>query len=125
MKIAATISRYLLALTFIVFGLNGFLMFIPAKPLPGLAGQYATVLFVSHYLVPVFVIQIVCGLLFLINRYVPLALTLIAPVIFNILLFHSLMNPSGIVPGLIVTICWFIVFYSVRSAFTGIFQAKT
>jgi putative oxidoreductase len=60
--------------------------------------------------------------LFLINRYVPLALTLIGPVIVNILLFHVLMNPIGIVPGLIVTVCWFVVFYSVRTAFAGIFR---
>jgi putative oxidoreductase len=124
MKIASTIARYLMALVFIVFGFNGFFNFIPARPIPGLAVQFVTVLVTSHYVVPIFLIQILCGLLFLINRFVPLSLTLIAPVIFNILLFHSLMNPSGIVPGLIVTICWFIVFYSLRSAFTGIFQAK-
>jgi len=124
MKIVPTIARYLMGLMFTVFGLNGFLNFIPAMPMPPLAGQFFGVLVASQYTIPVFLIQIVCGLLFLINRYVPLALTLIGPVIVNILLFHVLMNPSGIVPGAIATVCWFIVFYSVRPAFAGIFRQE-
>ncbi len=122
MKIVSIIARYLMGLMFTVFGLNGFLQFIPATSMPPLAGQFFGVLVASHYMVPVFLLQIVCGLLFLANRYVPLALTLIGPVIVNILLFHVLMNPSGIAPGVIVTICWFIVFSSVRPAFAGIFR---
>lgn len=90
--------------------------------MPALAGQFVGVLVASHYVAPVFFLQLACGILFLINRYVPLALTLVGPVIVNILLFHLTMNPSGIVPGLIATVCWFVVFYSVRSAFAGIFQ---
>src|ERR1700730_1505630 len=101
MKIASTIARYLLGIIFTIFGLNGFLNFIPppSTPMPPLALQFVTVLMTSHYMVPIFVIQLVCGLLFFANRYVPLALTLIAPVIFNILLVHLLMYPSGIAPG--------------------------
>jgi putative oxidoreductase len=122
MKIVATIARYLLGVLFTLFGLNGFFQFIPAMPMPPLAGQFFGVLVASHYMVPIFLIQLVCGLLFLAGLYVPLALTLIAPVIFNILLFHLLMNPSGIVPGSIATVCWLIVFYSVRPAFAGILR---
>ena len=90
--------------------------------MPPQAGQFIGALVGSHYMVPVFVLQIVSGLLFLANRYVPLALTLIAPVIVNILMFHVLMNPSGIVPGAIATVCWLVVFYSVRPAFDGILR---
>jgi putative oxidoreductase len=124
MKIASTIARYLMGLMFTVFGLNGFLHFIPNMPMPPLAGQFIGVLVASHFAIPIFFVQLVCGVLFLINRYIPLALTMIAPVIVNILLFHLLMNPSGIVPGAIVTICWFLVFYRVRSAFSPLFQQK-
>ena len=77
----------------------------------------------SHYLVLVFLIQLVGGLLLLANRFVPLALAILAPIIVNILLFHSLMNPEGIGPGLFVTICWLLVFVRVRGAFAGLFQA--
>ena len=76
MKIATLIARIFLGLLFLVFGLNGFLHFIPMQPPTGLAGQYMGALFLSHYLVVVFVLEAVGGLLLLINRYVPLALVL-------------------------------------------------
>jgi putative oxidoreductase len=122
-KIAALISRVLLGIAFTVFGLNGFLQFIPQGPMPtGQAGQFMVVFFASHYYVPVFAVQLVCGILFLVNRYVALALTLIAPVIFNILVFHLLMNPGGIGAGALVTLLWIILAWSHRAAFAGILQ---
>jgi putative oxidoreductase len=124
MRMAATISRYALGFLFTVIGLNGFLQFLPAPPLPPLAGQFLGVLIASHFMVPIFLLQIVCGLMFFVNRWVPLALTMIAPVIVNILLYHMLMNPAGIVPGLIAAICWWLVFLRVRPAFDGILQNR-
>jgi hypothetical protein len=122
MKILATIARYLLALIFIVFGLNGFLHFIPQPPPPSeMAKEYFTVMSTSHYLVFVFALQLIAGVLFLFPRTVPLALTFIGPVIVNILLFHALMDPRGIVPGLVVTALWFVVYWQFRAAFFGIF----
>jgi putative oxidoreductase len=128
MKILATIARYLLALVFIVFGLNGFLHFIPQPPPPSeMAGQYFTVMFASHYLVFVFGLQLIAGVLFLFRRTVPLALTIAGPLIVNILLFHALMDLGGIAPGLVVTALWFVVYWQFRAAFYGIFftEAKT
>ena len=81
-------------------------------------------MFVTKYLLFVFAIQLIGGVLLLINRYVPLALTILAPIIVNILLFHSLMNPEGLGLALFVAILWGVVFVSVRSAFAGIFQAR-
>jgi putative oxidoreductase len=125
MKILATIARYLLALVFIVFGLNGFLHFIPQPPPPSeLAQQYFTVMSASHYLMFVFGLQLIAGVLFLFRRTVPLALTIAGPLIVNILLFHALMDPSGIVPGLVVSALWFVVFWQFRAAFFGIFSLK-
>lgn len=125
MKIVSLIARYLLGLGFLIFGLNGFLHFIPQPPPPpGAAGQFMGALFVSHYLVPIFLVQLIGGILLLAGRYVPLALTILGPVIVNILLFHALMAPSGIVPGLVVTVLWILTFLSVRSAFAGIFQQR-
>lgn len=125
MKIAATIARVLLGLLFVVFGLNGFLHFIPQPPPPpGLASQFLGALAGSHYMVPVFGLQLISGVLFLVNRYVPLALTLIAPVIVNILLYHGLMASSGIGPGVVVGLLWLVVWTEFRWAFAGILQAK-
>ncbi|MEY2496731.1 MAG: putative oxidoreductase [Verrucomicrobiota bacterium] len=125
MKITSVIARFLLGLIFLVFGLNGFLHFIPASAPPsGTAGQFIGALFVSNYLVVVFLLQLISAILLLINRYVPLALTLLAPVIVNILLFHMLMAPSGLSLALVVTLLWSVVFLSVRSAFSGLFQPR-
>ena len=124
MKFAVLISRLLLGLMFIVFGLNGFLHFIPSKPISGLALQYMTVLTISHIFMVVFLLEIVGGVLLLINRYVPLGLVILAPILVNILMFHTLMQPAGIPPGLVATLLWFVVYSSVKSAFAGIIVSK-
>ena len=124
MKILTNISRFLLALIFTIFDLNGFLHFIPMPPPTGVAAQFMGAMFVSKYLLFVFTIQLIAGVLLFSKRYVLLALTLLAPVIVNILLFHVLMNPAGLGLAIFVTILWGVVFASVRSAFAGIFQAR-
>jgi putative oxidoreductase len=120
MKIVTLIARILLGLLFLVFGLNGFLHFLPMVPPAGLAGQYMGVLFLSHYLVTVFLLQTIGGALLLANRFVPLALVLLGPVLVNILLFHALMAPEGLPMALFTTVLWGILFYSVRRAFAGV-----
>lgn len=124
MRIAALIARYLLAVMFLVFGFNGFFHFIPMPMPTGLAGQFMGAVFGSHLYTVIFTLQIVSGFLFLIGRYVPLALVLLGPVLFNILCYHVFMDPQGIGAGAFATILWFLVFYSVRSNFAGIFAAK-
>jgi len=122
MKTASTISRLLLGLVFTMFGLNGFLNFFSPGPVPPLAGQFFGVLVQSHYMDVVLVVEIIGGLALLLNRMTPLALTLLGPVIFNILLFHITMAPAGLPPALFVTILWLVVAYRVRAAFAGLFQ---
>ena len=124
MKILTNVSRFLLGFIFLVFGLNGFLHFIPMPPPSGVAGQFLGSMFVTKYLLFVFAVQLIGGVLLLINRFVPLALTILGPIIVNILLFHSLMNPAGLGLALLVAVLWGVVFASVRSAFAGIFQAR-
>ncbi len=80
-----------------------------------------TVMFVSHYMLFVGLVQFVGGLLLIINRFVPLALVLLGPVIVNILLFHGLMAPSGLPLPLLVLILWAILAWQARRNFAGIF----
>jgi putative oxidoreductase len=124
MKIAATIARYLLGLVFFVFGLNGFLHFIPMPPPQGLAGQFMGALFMSGELYVIMGLQLLAGVLFLVNRFVPLALTLIAPVIVNILLFHVFMDRGGLPLAVVVTALWVVAFVGVRDAFAGILVVR-
>jgi putative oxidoreductase len=124
MRIVSTIARLLLGLIFTVFGLNGFLHFIPASPMPGVAGQFFGALFVSHYAVVIFACQLIGGILLLINRYVPLALTILAAVIVNIVSFHVFMAPAGLPLALVVVVLWILTFWNVRAAFNGIVQQR-
>lgn len=103
MKIVVLIVRLLLGLFFFVFGLNAFLQFLKG-PIPGgLAGQFVQALFQSHYVLAVGAVQVVGGALLLINRYVPFALTILGPVLVNILLYYLLLNHEGIGGALVAT----------------------
>jgi len=126
MKIVALIARLLLGLIFVVFGLNGFLNFLSMGPMPtGVAGQFIGALFQSHYLHAVAAVQVVGGLLLLVNRFVPLALVLLGAVIANIFLYHLFMNLAGIPLAILVLILWVIVFYRHRQYFSGVFVQRT
>jgi uncharacterized membrane protein YphA (DoxX/SURF4 family) len=124
MKVAVLIARILLGLEFVLFGLNGFLQFLHMPPPTGVALQFVGALFVSKYYVAVFALQLIGGLLLLSGRYVPLALVILGPILFNILLFHGTMAPAGLPLALITFVLWIIVFWGVREAFAGIFAAK-
>lgn len=125
MKTVSLISRLLLGLLFTVFGLNGFLHFIPMPPPEGLAGQFMGALFVSKYLVAVFALQLIGGVLLLSNRFVPLALAILAPIVVNILLFHVTMAPQGLGMAVVTTALWSVVFFRERAAFRALFAAKS
>src|SRR5258706_4832534 len=124
MRPISTIARYLAGVVFLIFGLNGFLNFIPMPPPAGIAGQFMGALYASHYLWVIFAFQLVAGVLLLANRYVPLALAMLAPVIVNILSFHVLMAPSGLPLALFVAVLWAVIFVDVRPAFAALFQAR-
>jgi hypothetical protein len=124
MKIASTVARYLLGLIFLTFGLNGFLNFIHMPPPTGVAGQFFGALIASRFYVVIFLLQIIPAVLLLANRYVPLALTILGSILFNILCFHIFMAPAGLPLAAVVTLLWFLTAWKVRSAFTGILQVK-
>ena len=120
MKTLTIIVRSLLGLTFVVFGLNAFLQFIPMPPPQGLAGDFMKALFVSHYFYVVAVLQIVGGAICLVGRFVPLGLTLLGPVIVNILLCHIFLAPAGLPLALVTAVLALIVLFQYRAAFAGL-----
>jgi putative oxidoreductase len=124
MRTVSAIARYLAGVIFLVFGLNGFLNFIPLPPPGGIAGQFMGALYASDYLWVIFAFQVIAAVLLLVNRYVPLAVAVLAPVIVNILSFHALMAPSGLPLALFVAVLWAVIFVDVRPAFAGLFQAR-
>lgn len=128
MKVVALICRILLGLMFVVFGLNGFLHFIPmgAPPPPGSnAANFFSSMSGSGWMTVIFAFQLIGGILVLIGGTAPLGLALLAPVIVNILLFHLLMaGGHGIVPGLIATLLELVLIYAYRANFAGILTAR-
>ena len=78
----------------------------------------------SHFLAFVFVVQLFCGILFLLNRFIPLALLILAAVIVNILLFHITIAPNGIAPGLVATALWLLIAFGHRSTFSELRRAS-
>src|ERR1700758_3705806 len=124
MRTASAIARYLAGVIFLVMGLNGFLHFIPLPPPGGIAGQFMGALSASHYLWVVFAFQVIAGVLLLVNRYVPLAVAVLAPVIVNILAFHAFLAPSGLPLAFFVVVLWAVIFIDVRPAFSGLFQSR-
>jgi putative oxidoreductase len=125
MKIASIFARYLLGLIFTVFALNGFLNFIhqppPANPL---AIQFLVSVSESHFAAFFFAMQLLGGLLLLSGYFMPLALTLLAAELYNILAFHLTMAPGSIAPALVACVLWILVFLQYRESFKGIFSAK-
>ena len=125
MKIVAMIARYLLGLIFTVFGLNGFLQFIHQPPPPDpVAMQFLVAVSTSHFAAFFFAMQVLAGLLLLVGRFVPLALTVLAAELYNILAFHLTMAPGTIAPALVASVLWILVFLQYRESFSGIFSAK-
>jgi len=121
MKIATIIARTLLGLVFVVFGLNAFLNFIPLPPPKGeLAGEFMKALFVSHYLYAVKCFEISGGLILLSGRFTALGLTLVGPVIINILFFHFFLDPSGLPLAIILAVLALFLLWQKRSAFAGL-----
>jgi uncharacterized membrane protein YphA (DoxX/SURF4 family) len=125
MKIVSVIARYLLGLMFTVFGLNGFLNFIhqppPANPL---AIQFFIAISSSHFAAFFFAVQVIGGLLLLSGYFVPLALTLLAAELYNILAFHLTLAPASIAPALVASVLWVVIFLQYRASFKSVLAAK-
>jgi hypothetical protein len=118
MKTATIVARSLLGLIFVVFGSNMFLHFIPMPPPPeGPARNFMTALYMSHYLYVIGGFQVAGGLLLLTGRWAPLGLTLLGPVIVNILSFHVLMAPAGLPMATVVSALALFLVWSYRQNF--------
>lgn len=126
MKVATIIARVLLGLVFVIFGLNGFLQFIPITRMPtGQALQFVTVLMQSHWGLFVSAFQLIGGVLLLAGRYIPLALAILGPVIVNILLYHLLLDHFGGSIAIVVALLWVFLFWRYRQHFASLFVQKT
>jgi uncharacterized membrane protein YphA (DoxX/SURF4 family) len=124
MKYVIVIVRVLLGLLFVVFGLNGFLHFMgPMPEMHGHAGAFITALASSGYIYVIALLQVLGGLCLLLGaRFVPLGLTLLGPVIVNIVLFHVFLEPGGLAMSLVISALALFLLWIYRFKFPAIFQ---
>ncbi|GIV59337.1 MAG: hypothetical protein KatS3mg043_0426 [Rhodothermaceae bacterium] len=120
-----TAARYVLGLLLVVFGLNGFFRFMPAPEMPEAAGRFLGAMMETGYLLPlVKLVELTVGVLLLANRFVPLALVLLAPVSVNIIAFHLFLDPAGIVPGAVIAALQALLLLAYRPVYEPMLQAK-
>jgi hypothetical protein len=126
MKVSTVIARILLGLIFVVFGSNVFLHFIPTPPMPpGPLKDFTTVMMSTHYMLVVGFFQVLGGLLLFIPRFVPLGLTILAPILVNILTTHLLVMHGGLFPvPILCVLLWLLIFWRYRRAFEGILGTR-
>ncbi|HJL06104.1 MAG TPA: DoxX family protein [Polyangiaceae bacterium LLY-WYZ-15_(1-7)] len=118
-------ARLLLGLIFFVFGLNGFLQFLPMPELPAPAGSFMGALAATGYFFPVLkATEVVGGLLLLSNRFVGLALVLLAPIVVQIALFHIVLTPGQIALSVVLLGLEAYLGFAYRDAFRGVLTAK-
>lgn len=123
MRYATTVSRILLGLAFTLAGGSIFWLIGHPPPLPpGLAGNFTSIFFASHWVVVVDLVELIAGLLLLFNHYVTLALILLGAIFTNILTFHLTMQPQTIPIPLTLLVLWAIVAYDHRSTLAVLFQ---
>ena len=123
MKYVIVIARVLLGLVFLVYGSNAFLHFIEMPPMQGQAGAFITALASSGYMYVIALLQVVGGLCLLLGaRFVPLGLTLLGPVIVNIVLYHVFLDPSGLPMAICISAFALFLLWIYRFKFPAIFQ---
>lgn len=124
-QIAPHAVRILLGLTFFVFGLNGFLHFLPQPPLPAAAGPFLGGLVSTGYFFPLLkATEVAAGLLLLTNRFVPLALTVLAPIVVNIVAFHVFLAPGPLMVAFLLASTVYLAWVH-RSAFRGVLSSRS
>ncbi len=123
MKVATIIARVLLGLVFAVFGSNAFLHFRPMPAMPGHPGEFIGSMNATGYLQVIAALQVIGGLLLLVGRFVPLGLTLLGPIIVNIVLFHVFMDRSGLAIAIGISALFFFLLSRYWNAFAGLVRA--
>jgi putative oxidoreductase len=120
----ATAARLLVGLTFLLFGLNGFLQFMSPPAVPAQAGMFLVALGAARYVFPLLcAVEVTGGLLLVCNRFVPLALVLLAPLVVNIAAFHLVLAPPS-VPGLAVLLGELYLAWEYRASFASLLTAR-
>ena len=119
------VVRIILGLLLVVFGLNGFMQFIPLPPPPPEAAAAGAGIAKTIYIMPtVMALLLVTGILILLNRYTALALVILFPLTLNFVLFHSFLDVAGIVPGLLLFVLNLFLMLMNKEKYSGLLKTR-
>ncbi len=121
MRYAILICRLLLGAAFLFFGANILLHFLPQPPMAGDAGTWSIIMEHSGYMKVIGLLQVIGGILLLVGRYVPLGLTILAPIVLNILFFHVFLMPQGLPLALVFVLLLAFLLFVYRQYFASLF----
>jgi putative oxidoreductase len=126
MKTRVLIARCLLGFIYLVFGLDYFFHFIPYQPLhTGKPGALVAGLKGTGYIYPMMkMIQILGGLSLLLDRYAPFSAVVLFPISLNVLLFHTILVPSGWLMGVTLMVPNVFLGWAYRKYYRGMFTAR-
>lgn len=110
--------RILLGLGLVVFGLNGFLHFMEMPPLSQEAGVFIGAIATAGYILPIVsVVEVLAGISFLTNKFVPLMAVVLFPVLLNAFLFHLVLDPAGIAGAAVFTVLNVVLMFANKPAY--------
>ncbi len=118
------VVRILLGVMMVIFGLNKFMGFMPMPPLPEAANDFFGALGKSGYLLNVVgAVELITGVLFLLNKYTALAAVILFPVMLNALMFHIFLAPGAIAPALLAIVMNIVVLFANKDKYNSMLQA--
>jgi hypothetical protein len=126
-RYALPAARVLFGLVFFVCGLNGFLNFLPqpSTPMPEGAVTFGSALLQTGYMFPLIKgTEVLASILLLSNRFVALALVLLAPVTVNIFAFHAFLTPGQAGFAAVLLAIHLLLAWSRRSAYRPLLVAR-
>jgi putative oxidoreductase len=125
MNKAKLIIRILFGLMLVIFGLNKLLQFMPMPPMPEAAGEFMGALVKSGYLMfIVAIVEVVAGVLLLVNKYQSLALVVVFPVILNAFLFHLFLDLAGVGGAAVAMAMNIFLFFANKESYKSLFNSK-
>jgi putative oxidoreductase len=125
MKIASIVARILLGALFVFGGSNHLFNFVPAQPLPpGPAGQFIAGMTGIGYLTFIGVMEVIGGLLIITQQFVPFGLTILGPIVVNILVVEALIMPKAVLVAVVMIVLWVVSAWPLRRLFFPLLQRK-
>jgi uncharacterized membrane protein YphA (DoxX/SURF4 family) len=123
-SIMMQICRFFLGIVFLVAGINGYFVIFGLEPFIPTSPEAMALFQFDYLLVAEKTLEVVCGILLLLNLFVPLAIAVLSPIIVNILLLHLFLDRSLLILAIILTMAYVYLLFNYRANFKRIFERK-